>query len=160
VTDGEGSDRHCLERDTVRSHPGAATMVTADTGRAVAGLRELARRTSDDRGAQRLAWTSTWNDARSWLREQLAEIEQATVRVDPPGNLWATLPGASTRLPSGALHDASEMARVVPTVMLFVRSIGGVSHTAEENTEDADLELAVRALDELARQTIARFARQ
>ena len=44
--------------------------------------------------------------------------------------------------------------------MLFVRSIGGVSHTAEENTEDADLELAVCALDELTRQTIARFARQ
>ena len=68
------------------------------------------------------------------------------------------LTGASPRLPSGALHDATEMARVLPTVMLFVRSIGGVSHTAAENTEDADLELAVRALDDLARDTIARLA--
>ena len=95
--------------------------------------------------------------------EPLLEIE--AISFDPElielaDSVVENVAGASTRLPSGALHDAAEMARVVPTVMLFVRSIGGVSHSAEENTEDADLELAVRALDVLARQTIARFARQ
>ena len=63
--------------------------------------------------------------------------------------------GTSERLPSGPLHDAAEMARVMPTVMLFVKSLGGVSHTKEEDTPDADLELSVRALYELTRRTLA-----
>ena len=64
--------------------------------------------------------------------------------------------GTSHRLPSGPLHDAAEMARVLPTVMLFVKSLGGVSHTKEEDTPTEDIELSVRALDELARRTLAR----
>ena len=59
------------------------------------------------------------------------------------------------RLPSGPLHDAAEMARRIPTVMVFVKSLGGVSHTKEEDTPDADLELSVRALEALARRTLA-----
>ena len=43
----------------------------------------------------------------------------------------------------------------MPTVMLFVKSLGGVSHTKEEDTPDADLELSVRALYELTRRTLA-----
>ena len=46
------------------------------------------------------------------------------------------------------------MARVVPTVMLFVKSLGGVSHTKDEDTPVEDLELSVRALDELTRRTL------
>jgi len=65
------------------------------------------------------------------------------------------LAGASHRLPSGPLHDAAEMARVVPTAMLFVRSIGGVSHTNEENSSETDVELSIRALHELAVRTAA-----
>jgi allantoate deiminase len=61
----------------------------------------------------------------------------------------------SHRLPSGPLHDAAEMARVMPTVMLFVKSLGGVSHTKAEDTPIADLELSVRALDVLTRRTLA-----
>ena len=56
----------------------------------------------------------------------------------------------------GQLDDAAEMARVLPTVMLFVKSLGGVSHTNEEDTPVEDLELSVRALHELARRTLAR----
>ncbi len=63
--------------------------------------------------------------------------------------------GTSHRLPSGPLHDAAEMARVLPTVMLFVKSLGGVSHTKEEDTPVEDLELSVRALYELTRRTLA-----
>ena len=57
-------------------------------------------------------------------------------------------------LPSGPLHDASEMARVLPAVMLFVRSLGGVSHTSAEDSSVADIELGVRALYELTRRVV------
>jgi N-carbamoyl-L-amino-acid hydrolase len=63
--------------------------------------------------------------------------------------------GKSHRLPSGPLHDAAEVARAgVPTVMLFVQSLRGLSHTKLENTNEEHLELSVRALDRLATQTI------
>jgi hydantoinase/carbamoylase family amidase len=65
--------------------------------------------------------------------------------------------GESHRLPSGPLHDAAEVARAgIPTVMLFVQSLRGLSHTKLEDTKEEHLELAVRALDRLADKTIAR----
>jgi N-carbamoyl-L-amino-acid hydrolase len=67
--------------------------------------------------------------------------------------------GTSHRLPSGPLHDAAEVARAgVPTVMLFVQSLRGLSHTKLEDTKEEHLELSVRALDRLAEKTIARVA--
>ena len=64
--------------------------------------------------------------------------------------------GVSHRLPSGPLHDAAEVARAgVPTVMLFVQSLRGLSHTKLEDTKEEHLELAVAALDRLASRTIA-----
>jgi N-carbamoyl-L-amino-acid hydrolase len=67
--------------------------------------------------------------------------------------------GASHRLPSGPLHDAAEVARAgVPTVMLFVQSLRGLSHTKLEDTRPEHLELSVRALDRLVSKTIARIA--
>jgi N-carbamoyl-L-amino-acid hydrolase len=67
--------------------------------------------------------------------------------------------GVSHRLPSGPLHDAAEVARAgVPTVMLFVQSLRGLSHAREEDTRPEHLELAVRALDRLASATIAKVA--
>jgi N-carbamoyl-L-amino-acid hydrolase len=68
-----------------------------DAARAVEGLRELARLTSDDRGAQRVAWTDTWIVARDWLRAELDAIADLTVERDQAGNTWATLPGDSDR---------------------------------------------------------------
>ena len=67
--------------------------------------------------------------------------------------------GVSHRLPSGPLHDAAEVARGgVPTVMLFVQSLRGLSHTKLEDTCDEHLELAVTALDRLVDATVARVA--
>jgi len=64
--------------------------------------------------------------------------------------------GTSHRLPSGPLHDAAEVARAgVPTVMMFVQSLRGLSHTKLEDTRKEHLELAVSALDRLASKTIA-----
>ncbi|HVC85813.1 MAG TPA: Zn-dependent hydrolase [Gaiellaceae bacterium] len=67
--------------------------------------------------------------------------------------------GASHRLPSGPLHDAAEVARAgIPTVMLFVQSLRGLSHTKVEDTKREHLELAVQALDRLASKTLAWLA--
>ncbi len=62
----------------------------------------------------------------------------------------------SHQLPSGPLHDAAEVSRVgIPTVMLFVQSLRGLSHTKLEDTKEEHLELSVEALDRLASKTIA-----
>jgi N-carbamoyl-L-amino-acid hydrolase len=63
--------------------------------------------------------------------------------------------GTSHRLPSGPLHDAAEVSRAgVPTVMLFVQSLRGLSHTKLEDTKPEHIELAVQALDRLASKTL------
>ncbi len=67
---------------------------------------------------------------------------------------------ASHRLPSGPLHDAAEVSRAgIPTVMLFVQSLRGLSHTKLEDTKPEHLELAVQALDRLTTKTIDWVAR-
>jgi hydantoinase/carbamoylase family amidase len=53
--------------------------------------------------------------------------------------------GKDTAIPSGPLHDAAEMARLVPTVMIFSKSSPPVSHTPEEDTPEADLRVAIEA---------------
>ncbi len=63
-----------------------------DGARVVTILRKLAELTSDEAGAQRVAWTGVWQEARAFLREQLRELP-VTVRTDAAGNQWARLPG-------------------------------------------------------------------
>lgn len=55
-------------------------------------------------------------------------------------------PGRTIRMPSGAGHDAQILAKVMPAGMLFVPSIGGISHHWDENTRDEDLVLGCKAL--------------
>jgi hydantoinase/carbamoylase family amidase len=63
--------------------------------------------------------------------------------------------GQSHRLPSGPLHDAAEVSRAgIPTVMVFVQSLRGLSHTKLEDTKEEHLELSVQALDRLAAKTM------
>jgi hydantoinase/carbamoylase family amidase len=63
--------------------------------------------------------------------------------------------GVVHRLPSGPLHDAAEVARAgVPTIMLFVQSLRGLSHAKEEDTKEEHLLLCVEALDRLVSKTI------
>jgi N-carbamoyl-L-amino-acid hydrolase len=76
--------------------------------------------------------------------------------VDSAAQIVAELQGSEMRLPSGPLHDAARVAEAgVPTAMLFVRSKRGLSHTREEDTDEADLALALRALDGLVRRTLS-----
>jgi hydantoinase/carbamoylase family amidase len=115
------------------------------------------------------------------LARMLAEAKAASERFAQEGNvtvswerLWQIEPvlfndaliklcdqavietaGKSYRLPSGPLHDAAEVARAgVPTVMMFVQSLHGISHNKIEDTKEEHLEMAVSALDKLAEKTM------
>jgi N-carbamoyl-L-amino-acid hydrolase len=91
-------------------------------------------------------WARIWDIEPILFDEQLIGLAEEAVRE---------VSGSSHRLPSGPLHDAAEVARAgVPTVMLFVQSLRGLSHTKLEDTREEHLELAVQALDRLARKTI------
>src|SRR3989440_8321839 len=64
--------------------------------RTVADLRELQELTGDENGAQRVAWTDTWQRAREWLRGKLDGVG-AEETIDAAGNQWSTLAGYSER---------------------------------------------------------------
>src|SRR3954464_11494628 len=70
--------------------------MSLDPKRTVAELRELQELTGDANGAQRVAWTDTWQRARAWLRERGAGAG-AEETVDAAGNQWFTLRGASDK---------------------------------------------------------------
>jgi len=95
-------------------------------------------------------WERIWNIEPILFDEALIELADESIRE---------VAGTSHRLPSGPLHDAAEVARAgVPTVMVFVQSLRGLSHTKLEDTKPEHLELSVRALDALASKTIDRVA--
>jgi N-carbamoyl-L-amino-acid hydrolase len=94
-----------------------------------------------------VSWERIWNIEPIPFDPALIELADEAVRE---------VAGASHRLPSGPLHDAAEVARAgVPTVMLFVQSLRGLSHTKLEDTGEEHLELSVRALDDLASRVLA-----
>ena len=69
--------------------------------------------------------------------------------------------GASHRMPSGPLHDAAEVARAgIPTVMMFVQSLEGISHNKIEDTKEEHLEMAVAALGQAWPTKTAAWIRQ
>ncbi len=72
------------------------TKAALDPKRAVAELKELHALTADGNGAQRVAFTKKWAEARAWLTDKLAQIPVETHR-DEAGNLWATLRGESEK---------------------------------------------------------------
>jgi hydantoinase/carbamoylase family amidase len=75
--------------------------------------------------------------------------------VDRAREACRQVTGSDLVLTSGALHDAAEAARVVPTAMVFCPSIGGISHAKEEDTEEADLLAAIEAFGILANRVLA-----
>src|SRR4051794_41858965 len=64
--------------------------------RTVVELKELRELTGDENGAQRVAWTKTWERARAWLREKLDGLP-VEHEIDEAGNQWWTLRGSSDR---------------------------------------------------------------
>ena len=94
-----------------------------------------------------VAWERIWNIEPILFHDELIELADEAIRE---------VAGESHRLPSGPLHDAAEVARAgVPTVMLFVQSLRGLSHTKLEDTKPEHIELSVHALDRLTTKTLA-----
>ena len=116
------------------------------------------------------------------LRRMLDEAREASGRFAEEGNvgvtwerLWQIEPlpfhpeliemcdnaivetcGQSHRLPSGPLHDAAEVCSAgIPTVMMFVQSLHGISHNKIEDTKEEHILLSVEAFDRLASKAIA-----
>jgi hydantoinase/carbamoylase family amidase len=139
--------------------PGIVTSVVEDC-RITLDQRHL-----DKEKLERLYW-----DARD-ASEQFAEDANVEVHWE---RLWQIAPcpfheelitfcddairetcGKSHRLPSGPLHDAAEVASTgVPTVMMFVQSLHGISHNKIEDTKEEHLEMCVTAFDKLTEKTI------
>jgi N-carbamoyl-L-amino-acid hydrolase len=94
-----------------------------------------------------VSWERIWSIEPILFDETLIELAEEAVRE---------VSGSSHRLPSGPLHDAAEVSRAgVPTVMVFVQSLRGLSHTKLEDTRPEHLELSVAALDRLASKRAA-----
>ena len=93
-----------------------------------------------------LAWERIWNIEPILFHKELVDLCEEAIRET----------GAKPhRMPSGPLHDAAEVARAgVPTVMMFVQSLHGISHNKIEDTKEEHLELAVTAFDKLADKAI------
>jgi N-carbamoyl-L-amino-acid hydrolase len=123
-----------------------------DAGRLASMLAEAkdaSQRFADEEDVD-VEWERVWAIEPILFDEELIELADEAIKE---------VAGQSHRLPSGPLHDAAEVSRAgVPTVMLFVQSLRGLSHTKLEDTKPEHLELAVQALDRLASKTIERLA--
>ncbi len=135
----------------VTAIPGTC-MVTLDQraldAEALAGMlrdaHEASERVAADEGCQ-VEWEHLWDIEPIPFNPTLLGFAEDACRA---------VSGAYLSLPSGALHDAAEMARRVPTMMLFVTSLGGVSHNPIEDTPIDHLRLAVQAYARLTARTL------
>jgi N-carbamoyl-L-amino-acid hydrolase len=129
--------------------PGVATVIPGTTAilldqrhldaGELAGMLAEAKASADEAAAAEgcaVAWERIWHiEPIPFDPDLIAAARRACQAVS----------GTDYALPSGPLHDAAEMARLVPTVMLFSSSTNGISHAKEEDTPVEHLELAIRA---------------
>jgi hydantoinase/carbamoylase family amidase len=101
----------------------------------LADARQACERAADDQGCE-VELRHVWSIPPIPFDDRL--IERARQAVVEAG-------GKDTAIPSGPLHDAAEMARLIPTVMIFSSSSPPVSHTKEEDTPEDDLRVAIEA---------------
>ncbi len=106
--------------------------------------REATESIAEEEGVS-VEWERLWRIEPLPFDDELIELAEEAI---------TEVAGSSHRLPSGPLHDAAEMARSMPTVMLFVKSLRGLSHTKEEDTPEEDIESSVKALHRLAVRTM------
>ncbi len=111
----------------------------------LAKAKEASERVAQEEGCE-VEWERLWQIEPIPFDDGLIGLAEEAVNE---------VAGVSHRLPSGPLHDAAEMARLMPTVMLFVKSLRGLSHTKDEDTPEEDIELSVRALHRLTEKTMA-----
>ena len=115
-----------------------------DAGRLATMLQEA--KAASERFARegnvRVSWERLWQIAPRPFNDELIALCDEAIRETC---------GTVHRLPSGPLHDAAEVAAAgVPTVMMFVQSLHGISHNKIEDTREEHLELCVTAFDRLA----------
>ncbi len=127
-------DQRALEPDTLR--------------RALADAHEAASRAAAANGVT-VTWRHLWRIDPCRFDPRLVDLCADAVQE-------AT--GHAPRLPSGPLHDAVEMGRVMPAVMMFASSTNGLSHCKEEDTPEADLEVTIDAFLRLVDKTVAAVA--
>jgi N-carbamoyl-L-amino-acid hydrolase len=154
---GKQPDAVCT-MGSVKTFPGIVTAVVGrceatldqrDLDAAVlAGMYQEARQASE-RFAQEerctVEWSRIWNIEPVPFHPVLVGLCEEAVKETA---------GVSHRMPSGPLHDAAEVARAgIPTVMMFVQSLRGISHNKIEDTREEHLALAVQAFGELAEKT-------
>jgi N-carbamoyl-L-amino-acid hydrolase len=91
-------------------------------------------------------WSRIWNIEPVPFHRELIALADEAIRETV---------GVSHQMPSGPLHDAAEVSRAgIPTVMMFVQSLNGISHNKIEDTKQEHLELAISAFDKLAAKTM------
>jgi beta-ureidopropionase / N-carbamoyl-L-amino-acid hydrolase len=103
-------------------------------------------------GKVEVSWERIWNIEPILFNPHLIQLCDDAIRESG---------SKPHRLPSGPLHDAAEVARAgVPTIMMFVQSLHGISHNKIEDTKEEHLELAVAAFDKLADKAMHWIASQ
>ena len=113
--------------------------------RMYADAREASDRFASE-GNVSVAWERIWNIEPILFHEELIALCAEAI---------AETGAKPHALPSGPLHDAAEVARAgVPTIMMFVQSLHGISHNKIEDTKEEHLELAVTAFDKLAEKAM------
>lgn len=111
----------------------------------LADAKDASRRFAEEGGVE-VSWSKLWDIAPMPFHPQLVALaEEAVIETA----------GVNHNLPSGPLHDAAEVARAgIPTVMLFVQSLHGISHNKIEDTREEHIEMSVTALDALAEKAM------
>lgn len=113
--------------------------------------REASERFAGEEGCT-VEWSRVWSIEPIPFHPELIDLCRESV---------IEVAGTCPAMPSGPLHDAAEVARCgIPTVMMFVQSLHGISHNKIEDTREEDLEKAVIALDGLANRTISWMEKQ
>ena len=111
----------------------------------LAEAREASERFAKDGGVA-VSWERIWHIEPILFHEKLLDFCDEAI---------AETGAKKHRLPSGPLHDAAEVARAgVPTIMMFVQSLHGISHNKIEDTREEHLEQGVTAFDKLAEKTL------
>lgn len=144
---------------SVKTYPGIVTAVvgrcesTLDqrdlNGEVLAAMYHEAQEKSIQFAAEEgctVEWSRIWNISPEPFHPELITLCEAAIRESA---------GQSHRMPSGPLHDAAEVSRAgIPTVMMFVQSLNGISHNKIEDTREEHLAMAITAFDRLASKTI------
>jgi N-carbamoyl-L-amino-acid hydrolase len=152
--------RFALEaRDGAVRHGGVATsgVVSVEPG-IVTAIAGVCRVSLDQRAIDAKTLAAMLDEARASVTwEPLWRIEPIPFNptlVEFARESCREVAGTVHSLPSGPLHDAAEMARLLPTTMMFVSSTNGISHSPLEDTPEEHLKLAVDAYSRLAARTI------